>query len=161
MLGFEIGDGKVALGRRVRGTNLQRLLVERNRLGGLALAGEHNTEIVQSRQRMGINFQGAPKILRGGRQIPSMHCVGGLLEIRVQLRLRGVCGRGPNLRRGLARYGLGCSGGGCERAGCGRPEQYWQPHTPNFKARGRMQHCQGEIARPHTQFPLHKNMYGI
>jgi hypothetical protein len=65
MLGFEIGDSEVALGSRVRGTNLQRLLVERNRLGGLALAGEHNPKIVQSRQRMGINLQGAPKILSG------------------------------------------------------------------------------------------------
>src|ERR1017187_6936008 len=151
MLGLKISDGKIAFGGRVPRTHLERILIERNRLCGLTLAGKHNPQVVQSRKGMGINPQSASKLLRSRREISLVHRVRGLLQIRAQLNVCRVRGR-------RVRWcGLSGSGRWHEQKGGARrshPEQYWHLHTPDFNART------GERSRPQflmdsTHMPSH------
>src|ERR1035438_587193 len=50
---------------------------------------------------MGINAQNASKLLRSRREIPIVHRFRGLLQIRAQLNICRVRGRGVNWRCGL------------------------------------------------------------
>src|ERR1039458_8144706 len=105
MLGLKIRDGKIAFGGRVPRTHLERLLIERNRLCGLTLAGKHNPQVVQSRKGMGINPQSASKLLRSRREISLVHRVRGLLQIIAQLNVCRVRGRRVSWWCGLSRRG--------------------------------------------------------
>src|SRR6202012_5739254 len=83
-------DREITLSGRIPGPDFQRLFVEGDRLGGLALPGEYDTEVVQRDKGVGINGQGTAQGFGRGGQITFVHRFRGLLQVRVQVYRIGV-----------------------------------------------------------------------